>query len=152
MIMMMLTLETVALTWILNPNVDSNYTNIPYPQNGSGIILWYYTTGIIPQLYKHIYTYYSTRSLLLYSRLPSHRYPHGHRYECRHSYFVVAADPLHHGFGSWRQRVLWVVVFTLSWRSTMMNSHISDALKRFSLSPIRQSSLKPWSYYFSAVH
>ena len=54
---MMLTLETVALKWILNPNVDSNYTNIPHPQNGSGIIPWYYTTGIIPQLYKHIYTH-----------------------------------------------------------------------------------------------
>ncbi len=59
MIAMMLTLKTVALSWIPIPNVDSNYTNIPYPQNGSGIIPRYFATGIIPQLNNHIYNPYA---------------------------------------------------------------------------------------------
>jgi hypothetical protein len=130
---MMLTLETVALTWILNPNADSNHSNIrPYPQNGSGIIPWYYTTGIIPQLYKHIYRTDTCRVTVVWTY---GRFWTNPEFWCNHDWIVVKtlsrgrmADvtPRH----SFCTRVCWVAaVHQCSWDTPItLNRHISSSI------------------------
>ncbi len=48
------------------------------------LVLPYHSKSLTYHIYHMKCTYYSTCSLLLYSRLPSHCYPLGHGNECRH--------------------------------------------------------------------